>query len=219
MIKAVIFDMDGLMIDSENISFMCYQKILDKYHLTLSRDLYMSFLGKTIENAFLIIEENFGLKLSIEDSLQEFKGIMEEIVEQQGVSLKKGLIDLLKYLKDNHYQTIIATSSGRPRVHQLLQDTHVLNYFDDIVCGDEVKKGKPNPDIFIKACEKLGVSPNETLVLEDSEAGIQAAYSAQIPVICIPDMKYPDPQYQSMTTQILESLDLVIPYLKKIKQI
>jgi len=99
-------------------------------------------------------------------------------------------------------------------VHQLL-DNEIFSRFDDIICGDEVTNGKPNPEIFLKACEKLNVHPNEALVLEDSEAGIQAAYGASIPVICIHDMKYPEQPYLDMTTDILKSLKQVIDYLKE----
>ena len=90
-----------------------------------------------------------------------------------------------------------------------------MKYFDDSICGDEVANGKPNPEVFLKACQKLDVKPHEAIVLEDSEAGIQAACSAKIPVICIPDMKYPEDKYVSMTTQIYNSLDQVITYLDK----
>ncbi len=214
MIKAVIFDMDGLMIDSEEISYTCYNSLLEKENLTLSKELYTQFLGKSVENGFHLIEKNYHIQIDIEQALMNFREIMQRIVDEKGVALKKGLIELLQYLQEHHYQTIIATSSNLIRVHQLLDDK-VFERFDDIICGDEVTKGKPDPEIFLKACQKLGVEPSEALVLEDSEAGIQAAYNASIPVICIPDMKYPETPYQEMTTRILDSLDQVIDFLKE----
>lgn len=214
MIKAVIFDMDGLMIDSEEISFLCYQEVLKKENIELTKEFYTNFLGKTIESAFEIVEKAYDVELDIDQHLHHFRSTMERHVSSKGVPIKKGLIELLTYLKENNYLTIIATSSGKPRVDQLLKDTNVLSYFDAIVYGDEVEHGKPCPDIFLKACMKLNVSPTEALVLEDSEAGIQAASHAGIPVICIPDMKYPDPIYQDMTTDILDSLDQVINFLE-----
>ena len=83
----------------------------------------------------------------------------------------------------------------------------------DSICGDEVTHGKPHPEVFLRACEKLGVNPSDAIVLEDSEAGIQAAYSGNIDVICIPDMKYPEQEFEKMTTKILDSLDQVIDFL------
>ena len=93
------------------------------------------------------------------------------------------------YLKDNNYKTIVATSSNRDRVDKILAQAKITEFFDDSICGDEVTKGKPNPEVFLKPCQKLGVNVDEAIVLEDSEAGIQASYDANIKVICIPDMK------------------------------
>ena len=91
----------------------------------------------------------------------------------------------------------------------------IEGYFDEMVFGTEVEKGKPNPDIFLKACEKVKESPETCLVLEDSEAGIQASFSAHIPVICVPDMRKPEFKFQKMTEVILPSLLEVINYLDK----
>ena len=90
----------------------------------------------------------------------------------------------------------------------------MTQYFDDSICGDEVTHGKPNPEIFLTACHKIGVQPEEAVVLEDSEAGIQAAYDGHIDVICVPDMKYPEEKYVQMITKIVKSLDDVIDYLE-----
>ena len=102
---------------------------------------------------------------------------------------------------------------SRDRVDTILAQAHITQYFDDSICGDEVTHGKPHPEVFLKSCEKLGVKTDEAIVLEDSEAGIQAASSAGIKVICIPDMKYPTEEYASKTYKILDSLDEVIDEL------
>ncbi|MCD8027761.1 MAG: HAD family hydrolase, partial [Erysipelotrichaceae bacterium] len=93
--------------------------------------------------------------------------------------------------------------------------SHTLSYFDTTICGSEAAHSKPEPDIFLKACEKLHVLPSEALVLEDSEAGIEAAYRAHIKVICIPDMKYPTDEYVNKAFKVLDSLDEVINELEK----
>ena len=85
--------------------------------------------------------------------------------------LKTGIFELLTFLKENGYKTIVATSSSRARADMILQAANIRHYFDDTICGDEVRNGKPNPEIFLTACEKLGITPEEALVLEDSEAG------------------------------------------------
>lgn len=215
MIKAVIFDMDGLMINSERVTFEGYQEVMKKMNLTISEDFYKTLLGKTLMNVTELFDERYGHDFPLNDVIVDVHQYINDRFENEGVPLKKGLIELLTYLKENNYKTIVATSSNRRRVNHILELAHLTQYFDDSICGDEVAKGKPNPDIFLKACEKLNVAPLDALVLEDSEAGIHAAHNANIPVICIPDMKYPEPIYQDMTTHILSSLDQVIDYIKK----
>lgn len=128
--------------------------------------------------------------------------------------MKEGLAELLTYLKAHDYKTVVATSSTRDRVDRILAQTGLIDYFDGSVCGDEVERGKPDPDIFLKACRKADVPPAQALVLEDSETGIEAAHSAGIPVICVPDMKYPAEEFAKKTYGIAESLSQVLAMLQ-----
>lgn len=214
MIKAVIFDMDGLMINSERVTFEGYQKVMNKMGLSISEEFYKTLLGKTLKTATELFYEIYGNDFPMEQVVCDVHQYMEDLFDTQGIPLKKGLVELLTYLKNNDYKTIVATSSHRDRVDHILDIAHLTQYFDDSICGNEVAKGKPNPEVFLRACEKLKVQPTEALVLEDSEAGIQAAHAGNISVICIPDMKYPDPKFEKMTAKILDSLDQVIDYLK-----
>lgn len=147
--------------------------------------------------------------------MKKVHAMMAERFEKEGVPVKKGLVSLLQYLKENSYKTIVATSSNRDRVDKILKQAGITEYFDDSICGDEVTKGKPDPEIFLKACQKLGVSTDEAIVLEDSEAGIQAGSTAGIRVICVPDMKYPEKQYEEKAYRILSDLNEVKEFLKK----
>lgn len=214
MIKAVIFDMDGLMIDSERVTFQGYQKVLGEMGLDISEDFYVTLLGRTIPTAKKLFLDVYGHNFDLDKVIPLVHQYMADLFENEGVPLKKGLLPLLQYLKENNYKTIVATSSQRNRVDRILQLTHLEEYFDDSICGDEVEHGKPDPEVFLRSCQKLGVEPHEAIVLEDSEAGIEAAYKGHIKVLCIPDMKYPEDQYAQMTTEILDSLEDVIDYLK-----
>lgn len=139
---------------------------------------------------------------------------MEHRYNIQDVELKPGARELLLYLKQNHYKIAIASSSTEKRAINILKQHNIIDSFDEFVFGNDVEKGKPNPEIILKACDKISEKPEECLVLEDSGAGIQAAFSANIPVICIPDMKVPNQHYLNMTKAILNSLDEVISYLE-----
>ena len=216
MIKAIIFDMDGLMIDSERVTFECYQERLKDMNLTMDEEFYKTLLGKPIKGIYQRFYDVYGNDFPIEDVIQDVHQLMAERFETEGVPVKKGLVELLHYLKDNNYKTIVATSSNRDRVDKILAQAKITEFFDDSICGDEVTKGKPNPEVFLKSCQKLGVNVDEAIVLEDSEAGIQASYDANIKVICIPDMKYPEKQYEEKTFKILKDLTEVTAYLKSL---
>lgn len=214
MKKAVIFDMDGLMIDSERITFEGYKHIMKKMDLEMTREFYVSLLGKPIKGIYQRFYDEYGTDFPIETVIKDVHQYMADLFEEKGVPLKEGLLNLLIYLKEHGYKTIVATSSNRVRVDHILALANITEYFDDSICGDEVTKGKPNPEVFLKSCEKLGVSVEDAVVLEDSEAGIQASHSAHIDVLCVPDMKHPEEPFASMTTKIISTLNDVIPFLE-----
>lgn len=216
MLKAVIFDMDGLMIDSERVTFDGYVIECKKLGHTMTKDFYKTLLGKPVKEIFGLFHQQYGEDFPIEEVIKRVHAYMANLFETQGVPLKPGLVELLHYLKQNNYKTIVATSSNRARVDVILNSANITQYFDDSICGDEVTKGKPNPEVFLKSCEKLGVLPEEAFVLEDSEAGIQASFSANIPVICIPDMKYPEDEFASKTYKIVDSLNDVLTLIQNL---
>lgn len=215
MIKAVIFDLDGVVIDSEPIAYGILQELAGAYgHSIPLKDYITKYLGRTVAKGMETMISSFNLPISPDELFKKYFE-KEKIKTQQGVPLKPGARELLTYLKSNGYKAIVASSSTRERAEKILRDNDILKYFDDLVFGYEVPRGKPYPDIFIKACEKLSVEKAEAIVLEDSEAGIDAAYSAQIPVICIPDMKKPDKEHLKKTAFIMSSLSEVMQYLEK----
>lgn len=214
MKKAVIFDMDGLMIDSERVTYNEYVKKLAQLgHHDFTEELYRNCLGKNKQGICQVFIDHYGQDFPMDEVWDDVHVWIDESLRQY-VPKKKGLVELLEYLKANNYKTIVATSSGRARVDEILKNADLTKHFDDTICGDEVTHGKPHPEIFLTACQKLDVKPEEALVLEDSEAGILAAYDGHIDVICVPDMKYPEPQFVEKVTKIVDSLDEVIDYLK-----
>ncbi|MBD5083799.1 MAG: HAD family phosphatase [Clostridiales bacterium] len=213
MIKAVIFDLDGLLVDTELIAYQIYKDILEKYGYQFTKEEYsQNYSGKSMTVNVPHVIETYQLPWTVEKGLEEVLRAEERLLTY-GVELKPGARELLAFLKENQYKIAMASSSIRDRALNILRENGIVDYFGQFVFGKEVEKGKPYPDIFLKACEKLGERPENCLVLEDSEAGIQAANAAGIPVICVPDMKRPSQQLLDRATAVLDSLDQVIPYL------
>lgn len=212
MKKAVIFDMDGLMIDSERVTYEEYCRKLTQLGYSFDESIYRNCLGKNKKGVFEVLINKFGHEFPIDKVWDDVHVALDNRLNEE-IPLKQGIVELLIFLKEKGYKTIVATSSARVRADIILKKGNIYGYFDDLICGDEVTCGKPHPEIFLTACQKLGVNPDEALVLEDSEAGIMAAHAANIDVICIPDMKYPDKEFADKTTKIFNSLIDVIEYL------
>lgn len=216
MKKAIIFDMDGLMIDSERVTYEEYVHKLEElgYH-DFSIDLYKHCLGKNKAGICQVFLNHYGNDFPIEMLWDDVHVAIDDRLRKL-VPKKPGLDELLCYLKEHDYKAIVATGSSRNRVDEILNNAGVLPYIEDAICGDEVAHGKPDPEIFLNACEKLGVAPSEALVLEDSESGILAAYRGGIDVICIPDMKYPEPEFAKKAIAIKSTLFDIITYLESL---
>lgn len=206
MCKAVIFDMDGLMIDSERVTFKWYKEYMRQCGMDMPEEFYKTLQGQTKAECKQKLIKTYGNDFPYEESVDWVHKKMQEEFENDGIPIKEGLVELLKFLKEKKYKTVVATSSERKRVEFILEKAGIRQYFNDIICGDEVEKGKPNPEIFLRACEKVNVNPENALVLEDSEAGIEAANVGNINVICVPDMKFPDEKYQKMSKEICKNL-------------
>ena len=213
MKKAVIFDMDGLMIDSERVTYNEYVKKLAQLgHHDFTEELYRNCLGKNKQGICQVFIDHYGQDFPMDEVWDDVHVWIDESLRQY-VPKKKGLVELLEYLKANNYKTIVATSSGRARVDEILKNADLTKYFDDSICGDEVTHGKPHPEIFLTACQKIDVKPEEALVLEDSFVGVEAAYRAGIPCIMIPDLLLPQHKQKEETVAIVSSLKDVISFL------
>lgn len=206
MKKAVIFDLDGLLIDSEIISYKMYADLLQKHNLRFTLDTYARhYSGKNGVTNMQNLIFTYHLPISLEQGLA-YVDALEKGYFAEGVPLKPGARELLHFLKRRDIKILLASSSTRERALSVLAQHGIENCFDAMVFGPEIVHGKPAPDIFIKAREKSGEASADCLVLEDSEAGIRAAYAAGIDVICVPDMKRPDGAFLSVAAAVLPSL-------------
>lgn len=215
-IKTVIFDMDGLMFDTEKIYFKANSKIAKELGMDYSFDVYSKFIGAGLEEEIIGMKEIYPETANIDLFYEKSGVLLEDLFLNGPVDLKLGLIELLDYLQAEEITAIVASSSHRALVDQLLKRLHVSQYFKDAVGGDEVPTAKPDPAIFNKAFTKTGIdNKKEALVLEDSKNGLLAAYGAKIPVVLVPDMLEPDKEMHEKAAAILPDLHQVIDYIEQ----
>lgn len=214
MIKGLIFDMDGLILDTETISNKLLIDIFSKYDINLNEEIISKTIGLEKKKAIKVFEEYLGDNIPIKDIINLHKKVVNDYLEKNGVPVKLRLIELLNYLDEEKIKKVVATSSYRKVAENVLIRANVYNRFDDIICGDEIKESKPLPDIFLKALEKLNLPSDEVIVLEDSRMGILAAHRAKIKSIMIPDILPADEETKKLYFKECKSLLDVIHLLK-----
>jgi HAD superfamily hydrolase (TIGR01509 family) len=212
-IELVIFDMDGLMFDSEKISIYAWRKASEKYGYDITEEIFKQTLGLNLEKIREIFCKFFSEDCPYDDIKTQRRYVIDQYIDENGVPAKKGLFNLLELLKKLNIKTAVATSSSRATAEKMLILSEVLPYFDYIVCGDEVKKSKPDPEIFLIAADKLKCLPENCIVLEDSEAGIMAAYSAGMRPLLVPDMKMPSDEVRELAFKVFTDLDEVKDFI------
>ncbi|HEY8365318.1 MAG TPA: HAD family phosphatase [Haloplasmataceae bacterium] len=214
--ELIIFDMDGLMFDTEKLACTIWDKVLPEYNYQGDFSFYEKIIGSNLERIRATCFEHFGNDFPFEEIKNKRYSIMNEIIEKKGVPIKLGLYELLDFLKTKDISVALATSSGRDRANFILSKTKVIPYFDYILCGDEVTKSKPDPEIFLTVAKKLNCQKENTIVLEDSYAGITAAYNAHMKPIMVPDLKMPDEDILAKTYLVCQSLLEVRDFLENI---
>ncbi len=183
---AIVFDLDGTLIDSEPIGQRALDIFLARYGITPPPGFIHRLVGRRAhDNAMLMLAE-FALPLSVEEIILEQRHLTNTLVEQEVVTLP-GAESLLRALRERGIRMAVATSSQRPYLAMILAKFGWLDVFDATVTGEEVTHGKPAPDIFLRAAELLGVSPTRCVVVEDAPHGVAAGLAAGATVIAIPN--------------------------------
>jgi HAD superfamily hydrolase (TIGR01509 family) len=186
-ISLIIFDMDGLMFETETLAIQTWTKAGRTVGIEISEQIVLESIGLDIHGAEKVFKKYFGDNFPYYQLRDLRLAYTENYIEENGVPVKKGLYKLLKFLNETSLSKAVATSTERERAEKLLEIANIKDEFDVIICGDDVLKGKPEPDIFLEAARKLNCKTDECLVLEDSLNGILAASKANMRSIFVSD--------------------------------
>lgn len=187
-IKGVIFDMDGVLLNSEVLYQRFWLEALHFYGYPAKKEHILALRSLTGKNAELKLKSFFGDSLDYEKVKNKRIVLMDEYIRKNGVEIKKGADEILPYLKKKGIKIALATSSPYERAQEHLGSVGLFKYFDSCVCGGMVKNSKPQPDIYLLASEKLGLKPCECIAVEDSPNGVRSAVNAGCKTVMIPDL-------------------------------
>lgn len=208
-ITAILFDMDGLMIDTERMAQRAWQRAGAEFGFTLPDALYLQAVGRTAKATEALFRAGLGTDFPFEAVYARKQHYLYTAIEEEGIPTKTGLSELLALVERQGIAKAVATSTARVLALKKLTAANLLHHFDTMVCGDEVAQGKPAPDIFLAAAAKLSVAPAHCLVLEDSSAGIQAAHAAGMRAIWVPDLIQPSPEITPLAYRVFGDLHQV----------
>lgn len=211
---AVLFDMDGLMLDTERMARVAWKRALLERGFQLDDVSYLRLVGRTVYDAQAILGEIFGPELPFQEIFDQRQAYYDLDIEQNGIPIKPGLFELLDFLEANLIPKAVASSTPCWFARHKLARVGVEGRFLAVVCGDMVSRGKPFPDLFLEAARQIDVAPQDCVVLEDSEAGVEAAYRAGMVPLMIPDLKQPVPEVREMAYRILPSLTEALPLME-----
>ena len=216
MIKLCIFDMDGLLLDTERVLYLSSaMEVSRELGFPMEEDFLRSLMGSAWNIYEEKIIEKMGKDFPINEYLEKLWEKINYIIKNQGIPLRKGALNILEYCKNNDITIALASSTPYEKVISCLNNAEILEYFDYIVTGDMVKKGKPDPEIYLKVIDHYDYPIQNIIVLEDAHNGAKSAIDAGCRLILVEDLAYVDEQDRKAAEFLPASLDEVIDYIRK----
>ena len=215
MIEAVLFDMDGLMFDTERMYQKAWLQAGRQMGVPMEPEIVDRLRGRNREGCARVCREAFGEDFDFDAMRTACRALMARWIEEDGLPVKPGLYELLAELERRGIPAVLSTSTTRDSAWGHLQRAKVDRYFLGAVCGDEVSHSKPDPEVFLKAAALAGRDPARCMVLEDSPAGVRAGAAAGCFTVMVPDLTGPDEELKKLADEILPGLRDVIPLLDR----
>ena len=218
MIGLIIFDMDGLMIDSERLTMQAYIDMGREWGLPVTQEQFLNIIGKNSRDIKNQYRRDFGEDIDADRLYREIGVLRDRRVREDGIPVKKGLRDLLTMLKveASAIPLTVASGSDEEVINRHLETAGLNHYFTDVLSSRDVPRGKPAPDVFLSLCERFRVSPEETLVFEDSPNGIRAGLAGNMQVIAVPDIQPVLDDIAGQCYAVVPDLAAAIPYVRRL---
>ncbi|WP_438465927.1 HAD family hydrolase [Marinomonas sp. PE14-40] len=211
---AAIFDMDGLLLDTERVCMRVFKQACVAQNVPFLEDVYLSIIGCNSAGIEKILRDGYGAGLDYPALHNEWKERYKAIVMHQAIPVKKGVVELLEWFKYHKIALAVATSSNQEVALTKLRLAKLDHYFSTITTGCEVKHGKPDPEIYLLAAERLAIEPSRCLAFEDSNNGTKAAIAANMETYQVPDLVKPSDEIIALGHEVYPSLSHVLQKLK-----
>ena len=210
--NTVVFDMDGVLFDTERLCMEGWLVLSEQYGISDMEKFYPMCIGRNNTDTKALVLEHYGSNFPYEQFCRETSLWFHDWIDKNGLPVKEGVRELLDFLKEYDWNVGIASSTRCQSVIGHLERAGLIDYFSVIVGGDMVEHSKPQPDIYLMACEKLGVPPAQCYAIEDSPNGIRAAHRAGMKPIMVPDLLPPDEEMTRLSYKIFKDLREVLVY-------
>lgn len=216
MTDGFVFDMDGVLFDTERLCQRCSSVVAKTYGIgDIIDNLYQQAIGLNRASEKKLFEQVVGRTFPYDEYRDKCSRQIKQVIAEEGIPVKAGAYMLLQYLKTNRYKIALATSTSRESAMSHLKMSKMTEYFDVIVTGDMVEKGKPHPEIYLKACKGLEMVPKNAVAIEDSPNGLKSATAAGLRTIMVEDMIPYTPSLEPYVSMSLKSLTDVLELLRK----
>lgn len=211
--KAVVFDMDGVLFDTERLYMDGWEKVGRQRKLTAVGDVARQCIGLNANDTRAVVLQHYGQDFPYDEVCEEIREWVKKQIENNGLPMKPGVKKLLAYLAQTDLAVGLASSTRYASVINNLRGAGIIDYFSVIVGGDMVEHSKPCPDIYLLACRKLGVEPEDAYAIEDSPNGIRSAHAAGMKPLMVPDLIAPTPEIRELSHGVYENLTEVMYFL------
>ena len=214
--KAVVFDMDGVLFDTERLCMEAWMAVAENWGLPEMEEVVPQCIGLNANDSRQVVIGAYGEDFDYPLFRKETAAWFADYVDRNGLPVKPGVREILEWLKESRYIVGLASSTKEASVRSHLEMTGLSDYFSVLTTGDMVEHSKPRPDIYLLACERLGVEPGQAYAIEDSPNGIRAAHAAGLCPVMVPDMVEPDGEILRLCRIVLRDLVQVLDFLKQV---